>query len=286
MIKCPALFKVITRLLVLYLLMLTTGFANPKSPALNSDSLNATAPSPPSILHSSPPNRNTNDASFIVHYKAYVHGEPLVLNKKYLNPFGESFEISRFKFYTGKFSPLYENKNQEFTVTKDYHLIDFSDTASTYVELTAAGGLCKGIRFQLGIDSADQDQGAQTGALDPVKGMFWTWNSGYQTFKIEGRSSLSDQPAHMIAYHIGGYREPYNTVWKLEFMTTNEQVFRISNENKIIIEIGIDLDYLFDAGKPLHIKETATCTTPGKLARDIAENFIGTFTGLTISSKP
>jgi hypothetical protein len=150
------------------------------------------------------------------------------------------------------------------------------------VEIPASAGLCNGIQFLLGIDSADQVRGAQTGVLDPVKGMFWTWNSGYQSFKIEGYSPLSTQPAHSFAFHIGGYRSPYSTVWNIRIYTTDNELFRITQENKIIVEVPIEFDYFFDGSVPLHFKESAVCTIPGEQARKISENFVGTFTGLTL----
>ena len=223
-----------------------------------------------------------SDALLILRFRAYVNGEPLELNKKYKNPFGETFEISRFRFYAGKIAPIYLDTEPKINISS-YHLVDFSDSSSTSIDLPETAGTCNGIQFQLGVDSLDQNQGAQTGALDPVKGMFWTWNSGYQSFKIEGYSSVSSQPAHVIAYHIGGYRDPYNTVWKIKLNTTNDESFQITAENKITIEVAIDLDSFFDGRNPLHIKEISSCTTPGELARKISENFIGTFTGLTLT---
>ena len=53
-----------------------------------------------------------------------------------------------------------------------------------------------------------------------------------------------------------------------------------------MIEIGMDLDYLFDGPTPIRIGEIPSCMKPGELARKISENFIGTFTGLTISPNP
>jgi hypothetical protein len=226
------------------------------------------------------------DSTLVIQFRAYVHGVPLQLNKKYLNPFGESFEISRFRFYTGKFAPLYTNEGFKSKISSRYQLVDFSDSSSTRIELPVTAGLCNGIQLQLGVDSADQSMGAQTGALDPVKGMFWTWNSGYINLKIEGNSPLSKQPSHIFAYHIGGYRSNNNTVWKIKLYSTNDESFQISKENNIVIEVGMDLDYLFDGPTPLHINETPSCTMPGAMARNISENFIGTFTGLTISPNP
>lgn len=230
--------------------------------------------------------KTDSGTSLLIHFRVYVHGEPLQLNKKYKNPFGELYEISRLRFYAGKITPVYTDKKTKAKRPSPYHLIDFSDSSSTQMEFPATGGTCNGIQFELGIDSADQNAGAQSGPLDPLMGMFWTWNSGYQSLKIEGYSPLSEQPAHIVAYHIGGYRYPYSTVWKIKMTTTNDEVFRITNEYKIIVEVPIELDYFFDGPTPLRIKEISSCTTPGEMSRKISENFVGSFTGLTLSSKP
>ncbi len=230
--------------------------------------------------------KKDTDSTLIIQFRAFVHNEPFQLNKKYLNPFGETYVISRFRFYAGKIAPVYSDTRHKANNSGPYHLVDFSDSASTSIEIPVTAGFCNGIQFLLGVDSADQTRGAQTGALDPAKGMFWTWNSGYQSFKIEGTSPYSTQPAHTIAYHIGGYRYTYNTVWKIKLYSTNDEPFRITKENKIVIEVGVDLDYLFDGQTPLHIREIPSCTAPGDLARKISENFIGTFTGLTVRSAP
>ena len=45
------------------------------------------------------------------------------------------------------------------------------------------------LKFQLGIDSLTNVSGAMGGDLDPTKGMYWTWQSGYINMKIEGKSN-------------------------------------------------------------------------------------------------
>jgi hypothetical protein len=229
---------------------------------------------------------STPDAELVIRFRAYVHGEPLELKKKYKNPFGEIFEISRFRFYAGRITPVYSDSQVKPDSQTTYHLIDFSDSLSTCVVIPVTAGLCSGIQFLLGVDSLDQNRGAQTGVLDPSLGMYWTWNSGYQSFKIEGNSPASGQPAHLMAYHIGGYRFPYSTVWKIRINTTDGEVFRISKENKITVEIPIELDYFFDGQTPLRIREIPSCTTAGELAWKISENFIGSFNGLTLAKNP
>jgi hypothetical protein len=238
------------------------------------------------LMNSFQPIVKHNKAILIIRFRAFVHGEPLVLNKKYRNPFGETFEISRFRFYAGKITPVHADSNLKTKLPPLYHLIDLSDSSSTEIKLIVGAGVYSGIQFQLGVDSADQNRGAQSGVLDPARGMYWTWNSGYLSFKIEGFSPVSKQPAHVIAYHIGGYRYPYNTVWQIRLDTTNDEPFRITGDMQTGIEVAIELDNFFESRNPLHINEISSCTTPGDQAQKISENFSGTFAGLTITPHP
>ena len=230
--------------------------------------------------------RQAVDAKITIRFKAYIHGEPFLLNKKYQNLFGESFTISRFRFYAGKFMPVYTDPRIKTNPSTLYQLIDFSDISSTSFQIHVAGGASNGIQFQLGIDSTDQNQGAQSGTMDPVNGMFWTWNNGYLCFKIEGSSPASTQPAHLFAYHIGGYRYPHNTTWKIKINTTDDELFHISPDNTSVVEVPVELSYFFDGQLPLHIHDIPNCSAPGELARKISENFIGIFTSLKVTPTP
>ena len=62
------------------------------------------------------------------------------------------------------------------------------------------------------MDSIDNCSGAQSGALDPINGMFWSWNTGYIFLKLEGIAEASNSPLSLFEYHIGGYSYPNNFV--------------------------------------------------------------------------
>lgn len=64
------------------------------------------------------------------------------------------------------------------------------------------------IRFYVGIDSITNVSGAMGGDLDPVKGMYWSWQSGYINFKAEGRSNTCNNPKKEFQLHLGGYMAP------------------------------------------------------------------------------
>jgi len=67
------------------------------------------------------------------------------------------------------------------------------------------------ISFVIGVDSALQVNGAHSGVLDPIQGMYWTWQSGYIHWKLE-TESLDSASDSSLTWHVGGYRAPYNSL--------------------------------------------------------------------------
>jgi hypothetical protein len=231
--------------------------------------------------------KEPSSPNLILQFKATVHGQPLRLHEKYTNPFEETFELDMFRFYAGKITASYKGRlvKKIFSVS-DYHLVDFADSATTSITLWLPEGDYDEIQFQLGIDSIDQISGAQTGALDPLKGMFWTWNSGYTSFKLGGISPESNEPAHTFFYHIGGYRSPNITVSIVKLAASGNLVFHVNKEGIARLDIPIELDHFFNGLTPVHIRNIPACTTPGEPAHRLFENFAGLFTEIEIPEKP
>jgi hypothetical protein len=229
----------------------------------------------------------TGAPNLILRFKATVHGQPLRLHQNYTNPFGETFRPDIFRFYAGKIRPALKNDPAKKEYSEEtYHLIDFADAASTTVRLRVSEGVYDEIRFLLGVDSIDQTGGAQGGALDPARGMFWTWNTGYLSLKIEGTSPDSREPFHAFSYHIGGYRFPNRAISDIRIGTDNGQKFRVGKKNITDLTIFIELDDFFDGAIPLHIRNTPACTTPGDTAVRILQNFAEAFTGIQTPGSP
>ena len=225
--------------------------------------------------------------NLILQFEPTVHGQPLRFHEKYKNPFGETFEIDMLRFYAGKLTASNKGRfSKKISPAPGYHLVDLADSSSSYITLRLPKGDYDEIQFQLGIDSADQVSGAQSGALDPLKGMFWTWNSGYISFKIEGISPESNEPAHAFTYHIGGYRAPNITVSTVKLFTSGKKAFHLNNEGVIRLNIPIELDRFFDGPVPVHIRNTAECSSPGELAHRIFENFTSLFEDIEIAKNP
>ena len=218
----------------------------------------------------------------ILRFLPRLHGQPFSLGKNYQNPFGETFRLDKFKFYLGRVS--FEGAQLLHTTHKrsGYFLIDFSDSLTTQIVLESPGESFSALGFQIGIDSTDQVRGAQTGALDPIHGMFWTWNSGYQSFKLEGSSPESGEPAHMMAYHIGGYRSPFKAIRQLRLNSSSGKGPVAGHDIPELIEIPLELDSFFTSRLQIRIRQMPAVMTIGDTARMISENFATCFTGFTI----
>ena len=82
------------------------------------------------------------------------------------------------------------------------------------------------IAFNLGIDSITNVSGAQGGDLDPTKGMYWAWQSGFINIKLQGTSNSCPPPKNEFEFHLGGYQYPFNSLQTIILKTGNEKKLR------------------------------------------------------------
>lgn len=127
----------------------------------------------------------------------------------YTNASGEKFTVSKLKYYVSNFI-LTKTDGTVYTVPQDscYFLIDEDSEATHEPVIMVPEGEYKTLTFTLGVDSLrnTMDISKRTGVLDPTAtgaDMYWTWNSGYIFFKMEGTSPVATAPG--FAYHIGGF---------------------------------------------------------------------------------
>lgn len=101
--------------------------------------------------------------------------------------------IENFKFYIG-FSADRENVSK-------YYLIDVLHGDS---KVSVPKSQLK--YLFIGTDSLSNVAGAFDGALDPIHGMYWAWNTGFINLKLEGKRSSGQD----FSWHLGGYTSPTN----------------------------------------------------------------------------
>jgi hypothetical protein len=217
----------------------------------------------------------------MIRFRNCAGNRPLQLSGEiYYNSFGESFSVQQFKYYvsairvtgegggrdgdsvSGREEGVGEGREEELLL-KEAHLVDESDSSSLVLYLSTDLTDIRAIRFVLGVDSLANTGGVQGGDLDPMLGMFWTWNTGYVYARLEGESDSAHSPAHRFTWDIGGYKDPSNAL-----RTVNLDV----GSGKAIC-ITADVLKWFDGKAPVHLAWSPVCHEPGALAMRIADNY-------------
>ncbi|MGB2483529.1 MAG: MbnP family protein [Flavobacteriaceae bacterium] len=189
-----------------------------------------------------------------------IHDTVLLLNKKYtFQKNNDSIAFSNIKFYIS--NPLvYKNDSLIKTPSKRYHLVDLNDPESLVLQ-TETQNFDK-IQFNLGIDKQTNLDGVKGGDLDPLKGMYWTWNTGYINIKIEGVIYSKTDGVKFFKYHIGGFEPPMDTSQRVTLTKFNNQ--------PIIIEMNKFLSFT-DFSKDLMV------LSPGATSVELSSNFKNSF---------
>jgi hypothetical protein len=212
-----------------------------------------------------------------IRFHPEINGTPFRLNETFTNSFGESYSATIFKFYFGQIA-LSGNPQHSQAVNGDpYYLVDLADPSSLEINTTIKPGTYNAISVLLGVDSARNVSGVQSGALDPAKGMFWTWNTGYIYTKLEGTSPSSTQVNGKFEYHIGGFRWPYSAIRNFTVTLTDTDTWQLQEGKTLELDISVDMDAFFNYSYPVRISEEPVCMTPGELAYRISGNFAGAF---------
>jgi hypothetical protein len=223
----------------------------------------------------------TSEGTVNINFKPVVDHILLNFTDTYKNNHQESYKVKTFKFYISNIEFI-NSATQVKKVIPEYFLFDASEVATTVIPLKLASGIYNRMAFTIGVDSTRNVSGAQTGALDPGKGMFWTWNSGYIMAKLEGTSSSSNQVDNKFEYHIGGFKGNENVVKRIEMDFPSSETLQVVKNKASEISIEANVNSWFSTPFELQISEHPVCTTPGALSIAIAENYYNMFTVIDI----
>jgi hypothetical protein len=211
----------------------------------------------------------TDNKNLTIKFHHVLGSQLLILNDSLTNTFNEKIVVTKFKYYISNMV-LINEKKESMAISNSYFLIDAFDSASKNITIPFNFKKITGIEFLLGVDSIKNCSGIQTGVLDPMLGMFWTWNSGYIFAKLEGTSTASRVAGHYFTYHIGGYKTGENAARKIKLSV-------ISNSEKNILDIQVDLNKWFASSNDIRISQTPICHSPGVLAIQFADNYANLF---------
>lgn len=140
----------------------------------------------------------------------------LVLNSgDYTNSSGEVLNVSQLQYFVSNIRFTGPN-GKGFTVKQEdsYFLIQEHEPATQTVKVKVPPGEYNKVTFMLGVDSLRNTMAIdkRKGVLDPSSsmdnGMYWSWNSGYIFFKMEGTSNAAPEDPtgnRRFRFHIGGF---------------------------------------------------------------------------------
>ena len=212
-------------------------------------------------------------ASQIYHllFQTTVNGSPFSFDSAYQNQFGETFRVRNFRYYLSHIRLVYED-GKTVSIRIAPHLTNEADSSSKQLHVTAPKGNLTAIQFLLGIDSATNVSGVQSGDLDPAKGMFWIWNTGYIMAKLEGSSLSSKAPGKQYSYDIGGYKPGENAAREINLPLSSAASHQLPT-----FIITADIGKWFYGKNDIKISEQPMCHSPGKLAMQVAVNYADMF---------
>ena len=129
----------------------------------------------------------------------------------YANAFGQTFTVTKLKYYVSNFK-FTNVDGSVYTVpqSESYFLIDESLPASRTPVMKLPEGEYKSVSFWVGVDSLRNttDVAQRTGVLDvsaAAADMYWSWNSGYIFFKMDGTSPAITTMGGVFQFHVGGF---------------------------------------------------------------------------------
>jgi hypothetical protein len=164
-----------------------------------------------------------------------------------------------------------------YTETESYHLLEADDEGSLEISLpNVPFGVYTSIQFMIGVDSTRNVSGAQTGALDPANGMFWSWSSGYIMTKLEGTSPQSTASGNIIMFHSGGFSGP-NSVLKTVSPSFNSATANVSASVTPEIHFKVDVLEMLTSPTTINFSTLNTIHMPGASAKTMADNYADMF---------
>lgn len=192
----------------------------------------------------------------------YGH-EPVALSGEYYRTAGgDSVIFDVLKFYISGVV-LYNGKDVVYKEPQSYHLLNEEIQAMSISLQVPDGVHYDHVGFHIGIDSVTNTSGALDGDLDPAKGMYWAWQSGYINLKLEGRSSACATRNHEFSFHLGGYLAPGYALQTLKLPATGNN-----------IRVSIQLDAFLQS---INLSKENAVMIPGNEAVVLAEKMARTF---------
>lgn len=178
-----------------------------------------------------------------INFQANFYKKNLEKDAVYFINNNDSLKITQLKFYISNINLKRKSANV-YTEKNSYHLVDVFEKKTTSIILQSKNKIeFDEIEFSLGIDSLTNSKGVQNKDLDPLKGMYWAWHSGYINLKLEGKSNLCATRNNMFQFHLGGFLNNFYNMQILSLKTKPTKNILINVELNNFFS-GVDLKNL------------------------------------------
>jgi hypothetical protein len=209
------------------------------------------------VLLGSNPSFTQNFNWFI---KPVFGDKPITENTWFVSAQGDSILLENVRFYLSDI----QWERADKSIIKDTvkaRLVDIFDTSTLQIFFQIVDfKQIRTLRFNIGVDSATNVSGAMGGDLDPQKGMYWAWQSGYINLKIEGRSPQLTTRKNQFQFHLGGYLQPFYALRSVELP--------VNAKNTAGGVLVVDVSKFF---KNIHITTQKSIMSPCKEAIPLAD---------------
>lgn len=194
----------------------------------------------------------------------------------------DTITINMLKYYVTNFK-LTDDEGNVYSVPESYFLINAANTVSQTITLSGVpGGHYTNLTFLIGVDSTRNVSGAQTGALDPANGMFWTWSTGYIMAKLEGTSDQSTAIGRTVTYHLGGFSGAHSALrWVSIPLATQLSITSTGNP---LVTVKADASEWFSTPTTLDLSVMNDVTVPGNAADVIVNNYSDMFSLISVQN--
>ncbi len=223
-----------------------------------------------------PPPAVETKGDFTIKLEHRFNATPFALGTEYTTASSEKLTFSTLKYYISNVT-LKTADGVEWKQEESYYLVDIENAVNSIVYLNIPDvptAEYVSMSYMIGVDSLRNVSGAQSGALDPVNDMFWSWNSGYIFSKFEGTSPESSDGT--FTYHVGGFKSP-NAANVVNMQLTTPEMIKINPDATPEVHFMMNLNAAFDGTPALKVAEMNRVTMPGMMAKEIAMNFQDAF---------
>lgn len=236
------------------------------------------SPTPTPTPAPNPGNENKT-GGLSLFFENKVDSVGLAFDKDYVNTNGDTFSISKFNYFISNIV-LIKSDGSTFAEPESYHLVKHSDQTTYWINLkNVPVGSYKSVKFTLGVDSARNVSGAQTGDLSmtTASDMFWSWNTGYIFFKLEGKAPRSGDSGKRLEYHIGGIGGTYKAQRTMSFNISEPA--EVSSSISPKVHFFTNVNKIFDGKTKIDFSQNGyhTVLIPNAYSVEIADNYAQMF---------